>query len=151
MPTDQAVDDLLTPLQQSVESGLGHYRRLVAESKIQMGKFGPRETLCHLVWWLQASVEGMEGVGSGTSPYRIYASTEEMNARAVGRSAGQTVDQLAEKAEGYQDRLVAAVHALPDLSRTVFVHGDGSEDSDQSRLEALTRHWNACIGELQAL
>ena len=151
MATDQAVDDLIAPLQQSVTSGLGHFQRLAAGGKIRMGTWGPREVLCHLVWWHQATVEGMESVRSGGAPYRIYAATEEMNARAVGRLAGQTMHQLAEQVEQFQTRLVTAVHALPTLSTTVFVHADGSEDSAQTRLEAITRDWHTCIENLQAL
>lgn len=151
MAAGQSIDDLTAALEQSVEDGLAHFRRLEAESKIEMGKHGPRETLCQLVWWHQASAEGMESVASGGAPYRIYASTEEMNARAVGRSAGQTVSQLADKVQQFQTRLLAAARALPDPQVTVFVHGDGSADTALQRLETIIQRWHACIEELQAV
>ena len=76
MAASPAIDDLIAPQQQSVESGLAYFRRLEAESKIKMGQRGPREKLCHLVWEHQATVEGMEAIMSGGAPYRIYASVE---------------------------------------------------------------------------
>lgn len=151
MAATQSIDDLITALEHSVEVGLAHFRRLEAESKIKMGHVGPRETLCQLVWWHQASVEGLEAIGAGKPPNRIYASTDEMNARALGRLAGQSVAQLIEKVEHFQARLENAARALPDPGATVFVHGNGSEDSAQQRLEAMRLHWNACSEALQAL
>ena len=151
MAAGQSIDELIAALAQSVEEGLADFRRLEAESKIQMGKKGPRETLCHLVWWHEVSAEGMESVAAGGAPYRIYASTQEMNARAVGRAAGQTVSQLANRVEQLQPRLVAAARNLPNPQVTVFVHGDGSTDTALQRLEAVIERWKACLAELQAV
>jgi hypothetical protein len=145
------MDESIAALEHSVEEGLSHFRRLEAEAKIQAGKWGPRETLCQLVWWHHASAEGMESVASGGAPYRIYASTNEMNARAVGRLSGQSVAQLADKIQQYQTRLTAAARALANPQATVFIHRDGSEDSAQRRLESITQQWKACVGELQAV
>lgn len=151
MTAGQSMDEIIAALEHSVEEGLSHFRRLEAEAKIKAGKWGPRETLCQLVWWHQASVEGMESVVSGGAPYRIYASTNEMNARAVGRFSGQSVSQLADNVQQYQTRLTAAARALGNPQATVFIHRDGSEDSVQRRLESITQQWNACVGELQAV
>jgi hypothetical protein len=151
MAAEQSIDDLIAALEQSVEDGLAHFRRLEAESKIEMGKKGPRETLCHLVWWHQVSAEGMESVASGGAPYRIYASTDEMNARAVGRAAGQTVAQMADRVQQWQTRLVAAARALPDPQAAVFVHANGSQDTALQRLETMIQRWHVCIEELQAV
>jgi hypothetical protein len=151
MAADQSLDNLLTTLQQTVESTSAHFRQLEAESKIRMGVKSPRETLCHLVWWHQATVEGMESVVAGGAPYRIYASTREMNARALGRFAGQTASQLTAQLPALQARLEKAARALPGLQTPVFMHADGTTDSAAQRLEDLIQHWSACSTELQAV
>jgi hypothetical protein len=93
----------------------------------------------------------MESVLSGGTPYRIYASVDEMNARAVGRLAGKNIDQLADLVSQFQARLVKAARALPDAQATVLVLGDGSGRSVQQRLETMASHWDEHVKELQAL
>ena len=151
MTTQQSLDDLIAVLEHTIEAGLAHFRQLEAAAKIPLGKIGPRETLCHLVWWHQASTEGMESVGSGGAPYRIYASTQEMNARAVGRLSGQTVSQLLHTAQQWHGRLVTAARAVANPETTVFVQGSGKGDTVRQRIEAIIEHWESCIQELQAV
>jgi hypothetical protein len=151
MAAGQQIDSLITALEQSVDSGLAYFQGPGSQSKVKIGRWEPREVLCHLVWWHQATVEGMESVVSGGAPYRIYASVDEMNARAVGRLAGRAVNQLVDLARQWQARLVKAVRALPDPNATVLVLGDGSGRSVQQRLETIAHHWNEHITELQAL
>jgi hypothetical protein len=151
MAANQSIDTLMTELEQSVEAGLEHFSRLWDEGKIRMGKWGYRETLCERLWWTQVTAEGIESVVAGGTPYRIYASDEEMNARAVGRVAGQFVPQLAAKAREARARLEATVRQLTDLNAIVLIHGDGTEDSAQTCIERLTEQWNASAAELQAV
>ena len=92
MAASQQIEALIRALEQSVEAGLTYFQGPGGQARIKVGIWGPREVLCHLVWWHQATVEGMESVLSGGKPYRFYASVDEMNARAVGRLAGR--DQL---------------------------------------------------------
>ena len=151
MAAGQQIDSLITALEQSVDSGLAYFQGPGSQSKVKIGRWEPREVLCHLVWWHQATAEGMESVASGGAPYRIYASVDEMNARAVGRLAGRDVNQLVDLARQWQARLVKAVRALPDPNATVLVLGDGNGRSVQQRLETIAHHWNEHITELQAL
>src|SRR5262245_3206459 len=158
MAAGQQMDDLITTLEQSVASGLAYFQGPGGQSKVMIGHWSPREVLCHLVWWHQATAEGMESVAKGGAPYRIYASVDEMNARAVGRLAGKHVTQadtygpsLVELARQWQARLVQAARAVPDLNTVVLIMGDGSGRSVQQRLEAIAHHWNEHVKELQAL
>ena len=92
----------------------------------------------------------MESVLSGGKPFRFYASTDEMNARAVGRLAGQDIAQLAELARQLQARLVKSARALPDPNATVLVTGDGSRRSVLQRLETIARHWTEHVHALRS-
>src|SRR5437773_6304324 len=150
MAAGQQIDDLIATLEQSVESGLAYFQGPGGQSKVMIGRWGPREVLCHLVWWHQATVEGMESVLSGGKPYRFYASVDEMNARAVGRLAGRDIAELAELVRQLQARLVKAARALPDPNATVLVTGDGSARSVLQRLETIARHWSEHVHALQA-
>jgi hypothetical protein len=158
MAEGQQIDSLITALEQSVESGLAYFQGPGSQSKVKIGRYEPREFLCQLVWWHQATAEGMESVAAGGAPYRIYASVDEMNARAVARFAGKDIHQsgtygasLVDLARQWQARLVKAARALPDLSTTVLIMGDGSGRSVQQRLETIARHWSERVNELQAL
>ena len=158
MAAGQQIDDLIAALEQSVESGLAYFQGPGGQSKVMIGHWGPREVLCHLVWWHQATVEGMESVAKGGAPYRIDASVDEMNARAVGRLAGRDLNQagtygvsLVDLARQWQARLVQAARALPDPNTIVLIMGDGSGRSVQQRLETIAHHWNELVRELQAL
>jgi hypothetical protein len=158
MAEGQQIDSLIAALEQSVESGLAYFQGPGSQSKAKIGRYEPREFLCQLVWWHQATAEGMESVAAGGTPYRIYASVDEMNARAVARFAGKDVNQLGtygvslvDLARQWQARLVKAARALPDLNTTVLIMGDGSGRSAQQRLETIARHWNERVNELQAL
>jgi hypothetical protein len=158
MAAGQQIDDLIATLERSVESGLAYFQGPGGQSKVKIGRWEPREVLCHLVWWHQATVEGMESVAKGGAPYRIYGSVDEMNARAVGRMAGKHINQadtygpsLVELARQWQARLVQAVRTIPDPNTIVLVMGDGSGRSVQQRLETMAQHWNEHVTELQAL
>jgi DinB superfamily len=150
MAASQQVEALIRALEQSVEAGLTSFQGPGQQARIKVGIWGPREILCHLVWWHQATVEGMESVLAGGKPYRFYASVDEMNARAVGRLAGHDIAQLVELVRQLQGRLVKAARALPDPNATVLVTGDGSGRSVVQRLETIARHWSEHVHALQA-
>ena len=133
MAAGQQIDGLIAAVAQSVEAGLAYFQGSGSQARVKMGHWEPREVLCHLLWWHQVTVEGMESVASGGAPYRLYASVDEMNARAVGRLAGRDINQsgtygasLVDLARQWQARLVQAARALPDPNTTVLIMGDGS-------------------------
>jgi len=150
MAASQQIEALIRELEQSVEAGLTYFQGPGGQARIKVGIWGPREVLCHLAWWHQATVEGMESVLAGSNPYRFYASVDEMNARAVGRLAGRDIAELAELVRQLQARLVKAARALPESNATVLVTGDGSGRSVLQRLETIARHWSEHVHALQA-
>src|SRR5437879_10218365 len=119
MAASHQIEALIRALEQSVEAGLTYFQGPGGQARIKVGHWGPREVLCHLVWWHQATVEGMESVAKGGAPYHIYASVDEMNARAVGRMAGRELSQpgtygmsLVDLARQWQVRLVQAARTI---------------------------------------
>lgn len=145
------VENLITDLEQSVNAGLAYFEGPGGQSHAQIGTWHPREVLCVLTWWHQATAEGMEAVASGGAPYRIYASVDEMNARSVGRSAGKSIAQLAALARSHQERIAKAARAIADPNAIVMVFGDGASRSAVQRLETVAAHWREKVQQLQTL
>ena len=150
MTETQSLDDLIAALDKQVETGLAQLRELETSGGITMGAYGPRETLCQIVWWCATSADAMESVAAGGEPIRIYAPDDEMDARAVGRFTGRTVEQLADQMTQAQTRLRTAARNLTHHSASVLQHGDGRTDSAQGCVEELSRRWQECLSELQA-
>jgi len=158
MAAGQQIEGLIAAVAQSVEAGLAYFQGPGSQARVKIGHWEPREVLCHLLWWHQVTVEGMESVASGGAPYRLYASVDEMNARAVGRLAGRDINQsgtygtsLVDLVRQWQERLVQAARALPAPNTTVLIMGDGSGRSVQQRLENIAQEWNEHVKDLQAL
>ena len=158
MAAGQQINDLIAALERSIEAGLAYFQGPGSQSTVKVGRYEPRDILAQLVWWHQATAEGMESVAAGGAPYRIDASVDEMNARAVGRLAGREINQLTtygpslvDLTRQAQTRLVKAARAIPDPNATVLVMGDGSGRSVLQRLETIARHWDEQVRELQAL
>lgn len=151
MAASKVIEERLSALAQSIETGLAYFQGPGGQSEVRIGRWSPREVLCHLVWWHQVTVEGMESVIAGGAPYRIYASVDEMNARAVARLAGASMEQLAEQTRQFQERLAKAVRTLPDATTAVLVMGDDKGRSVEQRLDTIILEWNTHVKEWQAL
>ncbi len=150
MTTAQQTDTLVASLQQAFDAGISYFRA-EAESEVRMDLWTPREVLCHMIYWHQATIDGIESVASGGEPHRIYASTDEMNARAVGRAAERDVPRLIEDIMPLQERLVDGARGLEDPDVTVLIRADGTELSAAQRLEGITKHWLGHLEELNAI
>ncbi len=149
MAATQQLEDLVGTLEQSVGSGLTYFEGPGSTSKVKLGRYGPREILCQMVWWHQVTLEGLESVASGGAPYRIYASVDEMNARAVGRFAAKNLQQLLAMGREAHTKLVKAAQACSDPSAVILVMGDGQGRSLQQRLEVIAPHWQEQVKALQ--
>ena len=151
MTTDQKIDGLIASVEEAVKAGLAYFEGPGANSSVKMDIWSPREVLCHLIYWHQAAAEGMESVTDGGDPLKIYASTDEMNARAVGRMAGVTMQRLIEDARRLQTRLIAAARVIPDLEATVLDRDEEGKQSARQRLGIIAHHWNEHLRELEEL
>ena len=149
MTTTQQIDALISMVEKAVEDGLSYFEGPGAESDVKIDLWTPREVLCHMIYWHQLTVEGMEAAVSGNSPQQIHASTDEMNARAVGRASGKSITRLADEVREMQARLSKAAREMPDPDVTVLIRSDNSESTGLQRLELITKHWNAHIAELK--
>ena len=147
MVTEQNIDTLISSVEQSVKSAVAFFQAN-AESEARVDLWTPREVLCHMIFWHQATLDGMQSVASGGEPYRIHASTDEMNARSVGRQAGKSVAQLLEQLHPIQESLVSAARAMSDPNEVVLISGSETGLSTAQRLERISKHWDEHIAEL---
>ena len=147
--TEKNIETLISSVEDAVQSAVTFFEAN-AESESRIGLWTPRECLCHMIYWHQATIEGMTSVAAGGEALHIHASSDEMNARSVGRQAGKDVGQLLELLTPIQESLVSAARSLPDANAVVLINNSGSEMSGAQRLERIATHWNEHIKELQA-
>lgn len=149
MATEQGLEALISSVEEAVMSAVTYFAAN-ADSEARVGLWTPREYLCHMIYWHQATLDGMTSVAGGGEPLHIHASTDEMNARAVGRQAGQTVAQLLEQLDPIQENLVSTARSISDPNTVVLISSSGSEMSTTQRLERIAKHWNEHLEELKA-
>lgn len=150
MSTTRELEGLLTNLNTTVEEALAYFEGPGATSTTRVGDWGPREVLCHFLFWHQLTAEGMESATRGRSPRILDASTDELNARTIARHAGEGIPQLLAHARRLQERLVRAARRLPTLDVAVMQRQDGPPLSARERLDRIPRHWQSHITQLQA-
>lgn len=150
MATNRQLEELIASLDDAVNTGLAYFEGPGAESDIKIDAWSPREILAHMVFWHQATVEGIEAVGASGQPYQIGPTTDEVNDEQVEALADKSIGEIVGEIHSLQARLVSGVRALEDPSATVFIRSSGAESSGLQRLEMMANHWNGHIEELQS-
>ena len=150
MSTMQELDGLLSTLNTAVEEALAYFEGPGATSTARVGDWGPREVLCHFLFWHEATAEGMESASGGGGPRIMAAAVDDLNAQAVAQHAEQGIPQLTAHARILQERVAQAARQLPNLDVVVMQRADGSSQTARDRLDRIPRHWQAHIAELQA-
>ncbi|MBI2872454.1 MAG: hypothetical protein HYY00_04600 [Chloroflexi bacterium] len=142
-------DALLANVEKSVQDALAYFEGPGATSQVKVDQWGPRDVLCHFLFWHQATAEGMESVARGGQPTRLEASTDDMNARAIAQHARESIPQLVSQARQLQGRLVRAARSIRDLEKPVLVRFDGTPANLRQRLEIIARHWTNHVRDLR--
>ncbi|MDA0769951.1 MAG: hypothetical protein BZY79_01995 [SAR202 cluster bacterium Casp-Chloro-G4] len=148
MVTEQNIDTLISSVEQAVQAGVAFFQAN-SNSETRVGLWTGREFLCHLIYWHQATVDGIASVSGGGAPVQVYASVDEMNARSVGRQAGKSVAQLLEQVGSIQESLISSARSISDPNAVVLINSSGSGMSTAQRLERIATHWNEHIAELK--
>ena len=150
MSTAQELDGLLVALEATVKETLEYFEGPGATSTAMVGDWGPKEVLCHYLFWHEATARGIESVVSGGGPRTPEGTTDELNARVVEQHAGESIPQLVAQARDLQERLVRAARQLSDLD-VVVIHRTGSPPSTaRQRLERIPKHWQDHMAQMQA-
>jgi len=150
MSTAQEIDGLLAALEAAVKEALDYFEGPGATSIARVGDWGPKEVLCHYLFWHEATALGMESVVGGGGPHILDGPTDELNAQVVEQHAGDSISQLVSQARELQDRLVRAARQLSDLDAVVIQRTGSPPSTARQRLERISTHWQAHIAELQA-
>lgn len=151
MADDKTVGSLLDAVEDAVNKAIQYFEGPGATSQVVIDKWGPREVLCHFLFWHEATAKGMESVAGGGKPFLVDTPLDETNAEAVTSRAGLDIPQLLAEAREKQGRLVSAARSLDDLDRIVLVNENGNGMSGRQRLERIAHHWAEHIEELRAL
>ena len=143
-------DRLIASVEAAFQEAVAYFEGPGATSGVRVGEWGPVEVLCHFLYWHEATARGMESVAAGGGPHRVKAPVDDMNARAIARRSGWSIDRLLQEAAGLQQRLTRATRALPDLDAVALVRDDGTRLSGAQRLEVIADHWREHVAELRS-
>lgn len=149
MPDSQELTTLLHDLDEATQAALGWFETGGRTAEMRVGEWGPKETLSHVVFWHQATIEGIQSVAKGGPPYRLEAVTDVYNARAVADHSGEDILKLSSSLRALQEQLAEAAQALPELDAVVRVQVDGSTRTARQQLQRLSEHLREHLEELQ--
>ena len=149
MSTAQELDEMLSTLETIVNEALAYFEGPGATSTARVGDWGPREVLCHFLFWHEATAQGIESAISG-GPLVLDAPVDELNDQAVAQHAGEEMPQLVARARELQEQLVRAARRLSNLDVVVMQRPNNPPMTARQRLDRIAQHWQAHIAELQA-
>ena len=149
MVTEQDIEKLISSVEQTVQTAMAYFQANAESEERVVGIWTPREVLCHLIYWHQATLDGITSVAGGGDPLQVHASTDEMNARSVGRQAGTDFGQLIEQLNSIHEGLVGAARSISDPNVVVLVNDGGAGASTVQRLERISHHWNEHLEEMK--
>ncbi len=131
-------------LEQAFKEAIAYYEGPGATSKARVGDWGPKETLAHFIYFVNATAKGMEEVAGGRQPTPLYdapISGDEMNARTVSRYADKPMSQVVAEARQGHERMVKAARTLSNLDAPVVIRPNGETQTARQRIDGTARHW----------
>ena len=150
MAASQDADALLDAVESAVDEAIQYFQGPGATSRAIIDQWGPREVLCHFLFWHEVTIEGMQSVAHGGDPLRLQAAADELNAEAIARHRGMGLLDLTARLRVLQEELRWVVHSLPNMDVPVMIRVDGTPLSGRQRLEAIGRHWAQHMVELKS-
>ena len=143
--TNTDINALTSTMESAISNGIEFFKTNAA-SDVKINIWTLREVLCHLIYWHQVTLQGVNSVSIGSDPIHIPASVDEMNARSVGRKSGWEVSRLLDEFRQVHEELVNAVQNIPNPESLVITIEETSLTVVQI-LEIMPRHWNEHIAE----
>jgi len=131
---------LIQTLDTTVREGLGFFGRL-ADTPVRVGVWGPKEVLSHLLFYHQLAIEGMKSIRGGGAPYKMDAHVDQLNARAVAREAGRTIEELIADIQRAHRDLLEEGRLAPDLGAVAVVRWDDTTSTVRHRFTSYNDHW----------
>lgn len=140
LPTQNSHEQLIEALEETVSDALEYLTGEGLGSHAKVGDRGAWKVLCHMIYWHQATTDGIESVVSGGDPRQFEAESDEVNDRIIDSISGKTVEELAREVREIQGRVPTAFHSIPDPSSTVFIGMNRAESSTNERLQMMAGH-----------
>ena len=141
------IETLLDTVNQSVNHGIAYFEEEGISSNVRIDLWEPREVLAHLVFWHEFVANALD---SNESPAKIYASIDEMNARAIGRAANKSIKSLVIDIKNLNTRLNDSVKRITDTNEIIIIFPNGEGKTAQDILGSLiAKHWDSHISELK--
>ena len=68
MVTEQNIDTLISSVEQTVQTAVAFFQANAESEARVVGIWTPREVLCHMIYWHQATLDGINSVAGGGDP-----------------------------------------------------------------------------------
>ncbi len=141
----QAKDSLaerIADLDEAIAAIAALYRRLPAEALTArpVNAWGPRELLCHLVFWHEQYATIAEALSAGAPPLLQPGTFRELNVRAVLENRDCTLDELLARLDGAQQRLAAIAHSSDEIPWSIAFKQGGTARPFPEALRLIAGH-----------
>jgi len=140
LPTQNSQEQLVEAMEETISDALEYLTGEGLASHAKVGDRGAWKVLCHMIYWHQATTDGIKSVVSGDDPRQFEAESDEVNDRIIDSIPGKTVEELAREVREIQGRVPTAFHSIPDPSSTVFIGMNRGESSTNERLQMMAGH-----------
>ena len=84
--TQTNLEEMIAQMEQAVEEGLAYLEDAAGGTSPQVDRWTAKEVLAHMVYWHRASLQGIESVSGGGSPFQVPASSDVINDEIVAES-----------------------------------------------------------------
>ena len=152
MSATTELEALLSMVDSTVNDVLEYFAGSGATNNARIGNWGAWEIMAHLVFWHEATADGMESAARGYGPYTVLHETDATNEEAIKHSAGQGILELVSRAHDEQLRLKTAARQLHELDVVVMERPEAPDGmTSRQRLERILHHWQSHTDALKAL
>lgn len=141
-------------LEKAFNEAIAYYQGPGSASKAKVDKWGPKETLAHMIYFCNKNAEGMETVSKGGQPIILFPapfkSADDANAVTVSQYAGKSMSQVVADARQAHQKMVKTARTMKDLDVPIVIRPNGETQTARVRIEGTANHWLNHVKELKA-
>ena len=146
------LETLLSMVDSTVNDVLEYFAGSGATNNARIGDWGAWEIMAHLVFWHEATADGMESAARGYGPYTVLHETDATNEEAIKRADGHSIHELVSRAREVQLSLKTSARQLHELDIVVMERPEAPDGmTSRQRLERILHHWKSHTDALKAL
>ena len=143
-------ESLIQTLDQSVLDVLAYFEGPGRTTTARVDRWQARDILQHFIYFHDATAWGVQSVAQGGPVWSVPADSDLVNDVCRRLHDSESFDELLAQVRLAHGRLLRAARNSSDLDQPCFRRANGELMTGRQRLEALARHWQEHVRELQA-